>query len=271
MNYSIKDLENTCKQIRKDIVEMTYHAGSGHPGGSLSSVELMVVLYFSHMKHDPKNPDWNERDRFFLSKGHACPVLYSILARCGYFNIDELKTLRKLGSNLQGHPNMFKLRGLESSSGSLGQGLSITNGFALSCKLNKKNNRAYCLIGDGELQEGQIWEAAMTAAQHKLSNVCAIIDYNKIQLDGNLKNIKDVHPLIDKWQAFNWNTIEIDGHSISQIEQAYQKVSKCEDKPSVIIAHTIKGKGISFMENEAKWHGKATNDEEYEIALKELS
>ncbi len=265
-----ENLKEICKVIRKDIITMIHQAGSGHPGGSLSAVELMVGLYFNKMKHNPKQPGWGERDRFFLSKGHACPVHYSVLARSGYYPVEELNSLRKLGSCLQGHPNFCRLPGLESSSGSLGQGLSIANGVALAAKMDDKNFRIYCLLGDGELNEGQVWEAMMTSAHHKLNNICAIVDYNKVQLDGPISSIKELSPLSDKWKAFNWNVIEIDGHHMKQVLDAYDAAAHCKDKPSVIIAHTIKGKGISFMENKAEWHGKAPNAQELELALAEL-
>lgn len=270
MSQEIQRLQSICATVRKDIVEMVHRAGSGHPGGSLSAVELLVGLYFSKLRHDPLNSGWAMRDRFFLSKGHACPVLYSVLARAGYFPVEELGTLRKLESNLQGHPNMHKLNGLESSSGSLGQALSIANGAALAAKMDKKDIRVYCLMGDGELDEGQVWEAAMTAAQHKLNNVCAVVDFNKLQLDGSLESIKNLEPLTDKWKAFNWNVIEIDGHDMEQVLAAYDQAAACTDKPSVIVAHTVKGKGVSFMENKAEWHGKAPNKEELELALEEI-
>lgn len=270
MAVDIAELKNICKIIRKDIVTMVHHAGSGHPGGSLSGVELLTGLYFSKLRHDPMNPDWIERDRFILSKGHACPLHYSVLARSGYFPVELLNTLRKLESPLQGHPNMLKLPGLDCSSGSLGQGLSIANGLALAAKLDQKDYRVYCLMGDGELNEGQVWEAAMTAAHHKLDNVCAIVDYNKLQLDGSISSIKELHPLMEKWQSFNWNVIEIHGHDMEQVLEAYDKAAACKGKPTVIVAHTIKGKGVSFMEDKAEWHGKAPNTKELELALVEI-
>lgn len=270
MPNNLSQLSDICKTVRKDILNMTHRAGSGHPGGSLSAVELMVGLYFEILKHNPKDPQWEDRDRFILSKGHAAPVVYSVLARSGYFSAEVLDTLRKLGSPLQGHPNMYKVPGLDSSSGSLGQGLSIANGLALAAKMRKKDYRVYCLLGDGELQEGQVWEAAMTAPQHKLDNVCAIVDYNRIQLDGPISEIKELHPLPDKWRSFNWNVIEIDGHNIEQVLEAYEKASNTKGKPSVIIANTVKGKGVSFMENKAEWHGKAPNVNEYESAVAEI-
>jgi transketolase len=265
-----KQLQEICKDMRADILRMTERAGSGHPGGSLSAVELMAVLYFNVLNHKPQEPGWSERDRFILSKGHACPVLYSAMSRSGYFPVEELLTLRKLDSRLQGHPNMKALPGLECSSGSLGQGLSISNGLAIAAKIDKKNYRVYCLMGDGELQEGQVWEAAMTAAHYKLDNVCAIVDYNNLQIDGKVEDVKNIAPLKEKWQSFNWHVIEIDGHDLIQIFQAYEEAKGVKKKPTVIIARTIKGKGVSFMENVAGWHGKAPNKKELEAALKEI-
>lgn len=266
----IAHLAPVCKTVRRDIVEMTHAAGSGHPGGSLSAVELMVGLYFETMRHNSKDPKWEDRDRFILSKGHACPVLYSVLARTGYFCPSELVTLRKLGSRLQGHPDMLSLPGLDSSSGSLGQGLSISNGLAIAGKLNKKDYRVYCLLGDGELQEGQVWEAIMSAAHYKLDNVCAMVDYNNLQIDGCCEDVMGIAPLADKWRAFNWHVIEIDGHDMAQVLAAYAEAATTTGKPSVIIARTIKGKGVSFMENVAGWHGTAPNNDQLAEALAEL-
>lgn len=265
-----QQLAPMCKSVRRDIVEMTHHAGSGHPGGSLSAVELMVGLYFHAMRHDPKNPTWKDRDRFILSKGHACPVHYSVLAHAGYFPVEELNTLRKFGSRLQGHPNMHLLPGLDNSSGSLGQGLSVSNGLAIAAKLNKQDYRIYCLLGDGEIQEGQVWEAAMTAAHYKLDNVCALLDYNNLQIDGCCEDVMGIAPLTDKWRAFNWHVIEIDGHCMEQVLAAYEEAKATKGKPSIIIARTIKGKGVSFMENRAEWHGTAPNKEQLAKALAEL-
>ncbi|MCX7781761.1 MAG: transketolase [Negativicutes bacterium] len=267
---SLEKLTEICRDVRADIVKMTAAAGSGHPGGSLSAVELMTVLYFKVMNHRPNQVDWPERDRFFLSKGHACPVVYSVMARAGYFPVEELITLRKCGTRLQGHPSCKALPGIEVSSGSLGQGLSIANGVALAAKLNKKDFRAYVLMGDGELQEGQIWEAMMTSAHYKLDNVCAIVDYNGLQIDGDVEAVMGIAPLAQKWRAFNWHTIEIDGHDLAQVLAAFEEAKATKGKPSVIIAKTIKGKGISFMENVAGWHGKAPNSEELQKALDEL-
>ena len=267
---SMARLREICKDVRADIVRMTAAAGSGHPGGSLSAVEAMTVLYFNVMNHRPAEPEWPDRDRFFLSKGHACPVLYSVMARSGYFPVEELLTLRKCGTRLQGHPSCKTLPGIEVSSGSLGQGLSIANGFALSAKINRKDYRAYCLMGDGELQEGQIWEAIMTAAHYKLDNVCAIVDYNGLQIDGDVEKVMGLAPLQQKWESFNWNVIEADGHDLTALQAAYDSAARTKGKPSVIIMKTIKGKGISFMENVAGWHGKAPNSEELRQALAEI-
>ncbi len=263
-------LKKIANQLRKDVVKMTYLAGSGHPGGSLSAADMMAVLFFYKMKLDPKNPKWEGRDYFILSKGHICPVYYSALCRVGFFPEDELWTLRKFGSRLQGHPASSKMQEIEVSTGSLGQGLSVANGIALGLKLDGKPNRVYCMLGDGELQEGQVWEAIMTAAHYKLDNVCAIVDYNNLQIDGFVEDVMGIAPLADKWRAFNWEVIEIDGHDIDQIKKALDEAENIKGKPTVIIAHTVKGKGVSFMENEAGWHGKAPSKEEYEKAMAEL-
>ena len=267
---NLERIQDICKEVRADIVRMTSAAGSGHPGGSLSAVEAMTVLYFNVMNHRPTEPDWAERDRFFLSKGHACPVLYSVMARSGYFPVEELLTLRKCGTRLQGHPSCKTLPGIEVSSGSLGQGLSIANGFALSAKVSGTDRRSYCLLGDGELQEGQVCEAIMTAAHYKLDNVCAVVDYNGLQIDGNVENVMGIAPLEDKWRSFNWHVIECDGHDVSQMMAAYEEAKQTKGKPSVIIMKTIKGKGVSFMENVAGWHGKVPNGEELQKALDEI-
>lgn len=269
-NRDIASLAETARQVRRDIVEMTCAAGSGHPGGSLSAVELMVGLYFSEMRHDPGNPESENRDRFVLSKGHACPVLYSVLARTGYFPPEELLTLRKFGSRLQGHPHRLKTPGVEVSSGSLGQGLSITNGMALGARLCGLDSRFFTLMGDGELQEGSVWEAAMSAGHFKLDNVCALVDYNNLQIDGSVESVMGIAPLADKWTAFRWHVIQIDGHDLQQVLDAYQEARQTKGKPTVIIARTTKGKGVSFMENAAGWHGTAPNKEQAEKALNEL-
>ncbi len=268
-DINIQDLENTAKDIRKTILKMLACAGSGHTGGSLSCVEIILSLYACKLRHDPKNPKWPDRDRFVLSKGHSCPTLYAILAHFGYFPKELLTTLRKCGSLLQGHPQ-YGLPGLEASTGSLGMGLSIANGMALAARLEKKNIRVYCLMGDGEINEGQVWEAAMTASHYKLDNICAIIDFNKLQIDGFICDVKDMQSLKDKWQAFGWGVLEVDGHDFKQLLDAFDKAQTIKSRPTIILAHTIKGKGVSFMENKAQWHGVAPKPDELEKALKEL-
>jgi len=266
----IYELKEITRKVRVDIIKMTNAAGSGHPGGSLSAAEIFTVLYFNIMNHDPKNPEWEDRDVFILSKGHCCPGLYSAMARSGYFPVEELMTLRKYGSRLQGHPHSSSLPGLEASTGSLGQGLSIATGCALAIKLNKKSSRVYCLMGDGEQQEGQIWEAAMSASHYKLDNLCGIIDRNRLQIDGFCKDIIDYEPLGDKWKSFGWYVINVDGHNISDLINAFEEAKTIKGKPTVIIADTIKGKGVGFMENVSIWHGQAPNDEETKKALNDL-
>lgn len=263
-------MKDKTRQLRINILKMLCEAGSGHSGGSLSSIDILAVLYNKIMKHDPKNPSWDERDRFVLSKGHVCPAVYAVLADCGYFPEKELMTLRKFGSILQGHPYMFKTPGFDVSSGSLGQGLSIATGMAIATKMNKAGNRIFCLMGDGENQEGQIWEAAMSAAHHKLDNLCGIIDKNRLQIDGNVIDVMDIDPLSDKWKAFNWNVIEVDGHDTKEIENAFKAAGAFKGKPTVIIACTIKGRGVSFMENISGWHGMVPNKELLASALAEL-
>jgi transketolase len=263
-------LETIALTIRRHIISMLAAAGSGHPGGSLSAVEILVSLYFEVMRHDPGNPAWEERDRFILSKGHACPVVYATLAEAGYFPVEELQTLRAFGSRLQGHPDRKKLPCLEASTGSLGQGLSIASGMALGFKMDSKPNRVYCLMGDGELDEGQIWEAAMTAAHYKLDNLCGIVDRNGLQIDGWTCDVKSLEPLADKWRAFGWNVIEVDGHNVCDLVSAFGRFRHSPFKPTVIIAHTVKGKGVKPMENEAGWHGKAPDADLAERILEEL-
>lgn len=270
LNLSIEELERKAHELRIDIVKMIGLAGSGHPGGSLSAIDIITALFFRIMRHDPQNPRWPDRDRFVLSKGHAAPALYAALAHAGYFERDLLWTLRKIGSPLQGHPDKRKLPILEASTGSLGQGLSIGIGIALAGKLDRKNYRVYVLLGDGETQEGQIWEGALFARQHKLDNITAIVDYNKFQLDGPLKDILDIEPYRDKWRAFGWEVFEIDGHNMREIVETIERTKEIKGKPSVVIAHTIKGKGVSFMENNNDFHGKAPTKEQLELALKEL-
>jgi len=264
-------LKDTAQQIRRDVITIITEARSGHPGGSLSMVDILTVLYFKQMRHNPKNPQWEERDRFILSKGHGCSAWYSCLARAGYFPPDELLTFRKLGTRLQGHPALDKgLPGIENTSGSLGQGLSIACGIALAGRLDKKDYRVYCMLGDGELDEGQVWEAVLTASHYKLDNLCAIVDNNGFQLDGKLEEIKNITPLVAKWRAFGWKTIEIDGHNYKEIDDAFEEARKIKDYPTVIIARTIKGKGVSFMEGDNQWHGKAPTKEQAEKAIREL-
>jgi transketolase len=265
-----QELAEIAKKIRRHIVEMIGEAKSGHPGGSLSAVEILVTLYWDVMRHDPANPKWPARDRFILSKGHAAPVLYAVMAECGYCPVDELKTLRKMGSIYQGHPDVRFLPSLEASTGSLGQGLSLALGMGSAFKLDGLDSRAYVMLGDGESQEGQIWEAAMYGGYHKVDNVCAIVDYNKIQLDGFVKDILDVAPLADKWRSFGWHTIVIDGHDLLQVKAAFVEAAATKGQPTCIVANTIKGKGVSFMENNPKWHGVAPSPQEVELALKEL-
>lgn len=266
-----RNLGKIAQQIRRDIITMITEAKSGHPGGSLSIVDILTVLYFKQMRHNPKNPQWEERDRFILSKGHACSAWYACLARAGYFSTEELLSFRKLGTRLQGHPALDQgLPGVENTSGSLGQGLSIASGIALAGRLDKKDYRVYCLLGDGELDAGQAWEAVMTASHYKLDNLCAIVDYNGFQLDGKLSEIKNLIPLVAKWQSFGWQTIEIDGHNYEEIDNAFEQAKRIKGCPTVIIAKTIKGKGVSFMEGDNQWHGKAPTKEQAEKALQEL-
>jgi transketolase len=267
---TIAELEKEAVEVRKDIIRMLGEAGSGHPGGSLSSVEIMMGLYYYKMRHNPKKPDWPDRDRFILSKGHVCPALYTVMARCGYFPREEMMTLRKFDSRLQGHPHMLKLPGLEVSCGSLGQGLSVANGIALGARLDKKDYRVYCLMGDGEVDEGQVWEAAMTSSHYNLDNLCGIVDRNRLQIDGFTEDVMKLDSLVKKWDSFGWNVIEIDGHNIKKVMDAYDEAEKTKGKPTMVIANTIKGKGVSFMENKAQWHGVAPKGEQIELALKEL-
>ena len=266
----ISSLEAKARETRKDIVIMVGAAKSGHPGGSLSAGDMVTALYFQVMRHDPANPKWPDRDRFVLSKGHASPVLYAALAESGYFPKEEIITFRNINSRLQGHPDMKKLPGVEFSTGSLGQGLSGAQGMALAGKLDKKNYRVFAMIGDGESEEGQIWEAAMSASHYKLDNLTAITDFNGLQIDGLNCEVMTVTPLPDKWRAFGWNAIEIDGHDFAQILDALSPDKKVVGKPTMIIAHTTKGKGVSFMENVCDWHGKAPSEEQVRQALAEL-
>jgi len=270
MPKSLEELQAIALRIRREIIEMIGAAKSGHPGGSLSAVELVVELYFDYMHIDPKKPTWPDRDRFILSKGHAAPVLYAAMAEAGYTPLDRLNTLRQLGSIYQGHPDVRFIPSLEASTGSLGEGLSLAIGMALAARLNGSPSRTYCMLGDGEIQEGQVWEAAMSGAFHKVDNVVAIVDYNGIQLDGFVKDIMEVAPLADKWRAFGWHTLEIDGHSLEAVKKAYQEAEATKGKPTCIVAHTVKGKCVSFMENNPKFHGTAPTADEVKLALQEL-
>jgi len=269
MENRIKLLEKKANQIRKLIIEMLATAGSGHPGGSLSSADIIACLYFDIMRHDPNNPSSPDRDRFHLSKGHACPALYAALALAGYFDIRELWKLRKFGALLQGHSDR-RVPGIDVGSGSLGQGLSVALGMALAAKIDKKDYRVYCIMGDGELQEGNIWEAAMAVSHFKLDNLCAIVDYNHFQIDGRVEDIMNLEPLSDKWKAFGWNVIECDGHNVKELLDSFDKAKETKLKPTVIIAHTIKGRGVSFMEGVVDFHGRSPTEEERKIALDEL-
>ena len=266
-----EDLKTVAKRLRRDIVTMIGKAGSGHPGGSLSAVEIVTALYWKIMRFKPADPDWKDRDRFILSKGHAAPVLYAVLAECGYFPKAELGTLRQINSHLQGHADRTVTHGVEMSSGSLGQGLSFAVGCALAGRLDNASWRVYALLSDGECDEGQTWEAAMSAPKFKVDNLTAIVDKNRIQLSGFTKDIMDLDPLDKKWDAFGWEVFEVDGHDFDQLLDAFGKARKVKGKPAVIIAHTVKGKGVSFMENNVDFHGKAPNAEQLEKALKELA
>jgi transketolase len=268
-------LESIARECRVEILRMLAHAGSGHPGGSLSVIDILVTLFFGRLRHDPKRPDWVDRDRVVLSKGHAVPALYTVLARSGYFPEKQLITLRKLGSPLQGHPDRTALAGIEAATGSLGQGLSISLGLALGLKLAGSAARVYCILGDGEIQEGQVWEAAMSAPKlgqpdHALDNLVVILDENQIQLDNFVKKVLDIEPVITKWQAFGWPVIEIDGHDIGQIEKALDQAEATKGTPTFVVAHTVKGKGVSFMENDPEWHGKAPKPTEAITAIREV-
>jgi transketolase len=266
----LKRLESIARETRKWVIKMTHAAGSGHPGGSLSATDIITVLYFHTMNHRPKEPKWPDRDRFVLSKGHAAPALYAALAQAGYFDEGELMNLRKLGSMLQGHPDMKRTPGVEASTGSEGQGLSMGIGMALGARLDRKFYRVYAMVGDGEMDCGQTWEAAMAAAHFKVDNLTVFVDANGLQLDGPTLQIMNTEPIGFKWKSFGWHVIEIDGHDIKEIIHAIEDANKIQGKPSVIIAKTIKGKGVSFMEGAVGFHGKAPDDEQYEQAMKEL-
>ncbi|NLI93426.1 MAG: transketolase [Peptococcaceae bacterium] len=271
MEQALQEAKAVAKNMRKNILVMTNRAKGGHPGGCLSATDILAVLYKCYMRVDPKNPRWPGRDYFFLSKGHAVPAHYAVLIETGFLSKDELKDFREIEGRLPAYPSCEITPGIDMSSGSLGQGLSVANGTALAAKLNGTDQRAYVMLGDGELHEGQVWEAMMTAAHFKLNNVCAIVDYNKLQLDGSLDEVKTLGDLRAKWDSFGWHTIEIDGHDYEQIYNAFAEAIAFKDGPTAIIAHTIKGKGVSFMEDEVGWHAAAPSDEQLQIALKELS
>ncbi|MCT4594471.1 MAG: transketolase [Anaeromicrobium sp.] len=269
-NVNIQQLQEVATNIRKDIIQAVHAAGSGHPGGSLSAADLLTVLYFHKMNIDPKNPKMENRDRFVLSKGHAAPVLYGALAQRGFFPKEELLKLRHMGAMLQGHPDMKNIPGVEMSTGSLGQGFSTTIGMALASKLDKVDNRIYTLLGDGEIQEGLVWEAAMAAGHYNLDNLTAIVDFNGLQIDGKNDDVMTVSPIDKKFESFGWHVITIDGHNMEEIINAFDEAGRAKGKPTVVIAKTIKGKGVSFMEDQAGWHGSAPNDEQATTALDEL-
>ena len=270
MKLNVSELKGISTEIRKDIVTMLHESGSGHPGGSLSAADILATLYFNVMNIDSENPKMDGRDKFVLSKGHAAPVLYSALARRGYFSVDELLKLRKMGAMLQGHPDMKGTPGVEMSTGSLGQGFSTSVGMAIANKLDKSPAKVYTLLGDGELDEGIVWEACMSAAHYKLDNLCAVVDFNGLQIDGLNTDVMDLLDIGAKWESFGWNVIKVDGHDVEALLAAFAEANACKGKPSVLVATTIKGKGVSFMENQAGWHGQAPNAEQLEIALKEL-
>lgn len=266
----ISQLQSLANQIRVGIIQAVYHGKSGHPGGSLSIADILSVLYFNQMDIDSNNTKWEDRDRFVLSKGHAAPALYSTLSLKGFFDSKDLETFRSIESKLQGHPDMKNIPGVDMSTGSLGQGLSCANGMALAGKLDKRQYRVYVILGDGEIQEGQIWEAAMSSSKYKLDNLCVIVDNNNLQIDGTVEEVKSVYPIDEKFKSFGFEVINIDGYDIGQIIQALEKAKTIKEKPTAIIAKTIKGKGVSFMENKASWHGKAPSEEEYKKAIEEL-
>ncbi len=270
-SIELKNLQNKANNIRKSIIEMVYSAASGHPGGSLSIADILTVLYFKELNIDVNNIKDENRDRLVLSKGHCSPALYSTLAEKGIISKEDLNTFRKIDSYLQGHPDMKKIPGVDMTSGSLGQGLSVSNGMALAGKLDKKDYRVYCIMGDGEIEEGQVWEAAMTSSHYKLDNLCVIVDNNNLQIDGKIEEVMNPYPIDKKFESFGFNVIEIDGHNFDEIINALDVAKKTKGKPTAIIAKTIKGKGISFMENKAEWHGKAPKEEEYKIAVEELN
>ena len=266
----INFLQEKAKEIRRGIIEQVYKAQSGHPGGSLSIADILTVLYFKEMNIDVKNPQWEDRDRLVLSKGHCSPALYSCLANKGYFEKEKLQKFRNIESNLQGHPDMNKVPGVDMTSGSLGQGLSVANGMSIAGKMNNKDYRVYCILGDGEIEEGQIWEAAMASSKYKLDNLCVIIDNNNLQIDRTIEEEMSSYQIDEKFRSFGFQVINIDGHDIDEIIKAFEVAKNVKDKPTCIIAKTTKGKGVSFMENQVGWHGKAPNEEQYNQAMEEL-
>ena len=265
-----KQMQITACKVRMGVIESTYGAKAGHPGGSLSAAEVFTYLYFKEMNIDPKNPKWEDRDRFVLSKGHTTPGLYSVLANRGFFPVEDLPTFRHIDSYLQGHPNMNTVPGVDMSTGSLGQGISVATGMALAAKHTGKSNRVYALLGDGEIQEGQVWEACMAAAHYKLDNLCIVVDNNGLQIDGNIADVMSPYPIVDKLVAFGFEVVELDGHDFDALEAAFNKARETKGKPFAIVMKTVKGKDVSFMENDAGWHGKAPNDAEYAQAMTEL-
>ncbi len=265
----VRTLEAKAFDLREEILSMLEKAGSGHTGGSLSMIEILISLYYCTMNIDASFPADKNRDKFILSKGHGCPALYAVLADKGFFEKEELNTLRKLGSRLQGHPQLG-LPGLEVSSGSLGQGLSVALGFAIADRMDKRSSRTYCMMGDGETNEGQIWEAAMTASHHDLDNLCGIVDHNKLQIDGLCSDVKCLGKFAEKWEAFGWHVVEVDGHDINALNEVFDEMKKIKGKPQLVIAHTVKGKGVSFIENQVKWHGIAPTKQELDDAIMEL-
>ena len=266
----VKELEKMAKEVRRGILEEVYNAQSGHPGGSLSVADILTVLYFNELNIDEKNPKWEDRDRMVLSKGHCSPALYSCLANRGFFQIEDLKTFRKLNSYLQGHPDMNKIPGVDMTTGSLGQGLSAAVGMAITGKMDNKDYRVYCVLGDGEIEEGQIWEAAMSAKKYALDNLCVIVDNNNLQIDGTVEEVMSPYPIDEKFRSFGFEIIKIDGHNMQEILDAFEVAKNVKGKPVCIIAKTIKGKGVSYMENQVGWHGKAPNEEQYRMAMDEL-
>ena len=268
-------LDALARACRVQIIRMLTHAGSGHPGGSLSVIDVLVAIMFGRLRHDPKRPDWPDRDRIVLSKGHAVPALYAVMAKAGYFPEERLITLRKLGSPLQGHPDRTALPGIEAATGSLGEGLSVALGMALGLRMSRSAARVYCVLGDGEIQEGQVWEAAMSAPKlgqpdHPLDNLTVILDYNKIQLDDFVTKILDLEPVVSKWQSFGWPVLEIDGHSLDHIGKALDQAEATKGRPTLVVAHTVKGKGVSFMANNPEWHGKSPKPAEAIVAIREI-